>query len=30
LKSNFSMYDEITGEHYISGNPAQALDQLSK
>jgi len=30
LKSNFSMYDEITGEHYISGNTAQALDQLSK
>lgn len=30
LKSNFSMYDEITGEHYLSGNPAQALDKLSK
>lgn len=30
LKANFSMYDEITGEHYISGNPAGALDKLSK
>jgi hypothetical protein len=30
LNSNFSIYDKITGEHYISGNPAQALDNLSK
>ena len=30
LKANFSMYDEITGAHYLSGNPAQALDNLSK
>jgi hypothetical protein len=30
LKSNYSVYDEITGSHYISGNPADTLDKLSR
>jgi hypothetical protein len=30
LRSNFSMYDEITGEHYLAGSPAQVLDKLSR
>jgi hypothetical protein len=30
LRSNFSIYDEITGEHYLAGNPSQVLDKLSK
>ena len=30
LKANYSVYDEITGTHYVSGNPGQALDNLSK
>jgi hypothetical protein len=30
LKSNYSIYDEITGSHYISGKPAEMLDKLSK
>ena len=29
LKSNYSIFDEITGTHYISGNPAAMLDKLS-
>ncbi len=30
LKSNYSIYDEITGAHYISGKPKDVLDNLSK
>lgn len=30
LKSNYSIYDEITGSHYVSGKPAEMLDNLSK
>lgn len=30
LKSNYSVYDEITGSHYISGNPEGTLDKLSR
>ena len=30
LKSNYSIYDEITGSHYISGKPSQMLDNLFK
>lgn len=30
LKSNFSIYDEITGAHYLSGNPEEILNKLSK
>jgi hypothetical protein len=30
LKSNRSIFDEITGSHYLSGNPEQTLDKLSK
>ena len=30
LKSNYSIFDEITGTHYLSGNPATMLDNLSK
>jgi hypothetical protein len=29
LKSNYSIYDEITGAHYISGKPQEMLDKLS-
>ena len=30
LKSSYSIYDEITGSHYISGNPEEMLDKLSR
>ena len=30
LKSNFSVYDEITGSHYMTGNPEEMLDKLSR
>jgi len=30
LKSDLSVFDEITGTHYLSGNPGNALDKLSK
>jgi hypothetical protein len=30
LKANYSVYDEITGGHYISGNPEDMLDKLSR
>jgi hypothetical protein len=29
LKSNYSIYDQITGAHYISGKPQEMLDKLS-
>lgn len=30
LKQNFSIYDAITGSHYLSGSPGDILDKLSK
>jgi len=30
LKSNYSIYDQVTGSHYISGKPSEMLDNLSK
>jgi hypothetical protein len=30
LKTNRSIFDEITGSHYLSGNPEATLDHLSK
>ena len=30
LKSNYSVYDEITGSHYVSGDPESILNTLSK
>ena len=30
LKSNYSVWDQITGSHYISGKPQEMLDNLSK
>ena len=30
LKSNYSVFDQITGTHYLSGSPSSALDNLSK
>ena len=30
LKTNRSIFDEITGSHYLSGNPEATLDRLSK
>jgi hypothetical protein len=30
MAGNFSVFDEITGTHYLSGNPADMLDKLSK
>jgi len=30
LKGNYSIYDEITGSHYVSGKPGEMLDNLSK
>jgi hypothetical protein len=30
LKSNYSIFDQITGSHYLSGNPGDMLDKLSK
>jgi hypothetical protein len=30
LKSNFSIYDEVTGTHYLSGNPETILNKISK
>jgi hypothetical protein len=30
LKKNYSVFDQISGTHYVSGDPGAALDQLSK
>jgi hypothetical protein len=30
LKGNYNVFDQITGTHYVSGNPGDALDNLSK
>ena len=30
LKANYNIFDQITGTHYVSGNPGDALDNLSK
>ncbi len=30
LNANYSIYDEITGSHYMSGNPEEMLDKLSR
>ena len=30
LKSNYSVYDEITGSHYVAGNPEEILNKLSR
>jgi hypothetical protein len=30
LKGDYNVFDQITGTHYVSGNPGHALDNLSK
>jgi hypothetical protein len=30
MKSNWNVFDEITGTHYMTGNPGETLDKLSK
>ncbi len=30
FKTNYSVFDEITGQHYMTGNPEEMLDKLSR